>query len=452
MNLELLDPFARQVPDRVHATLDLPGAMHFRNHEAKAEKNAKASIENTEWKSVYHLAFNRRGTYIAAGYGSGAVAVFNVLNRMISALYPNQDPDASPESHGLGISSVSWSKRSRTLLTGSLGDFVIRMFDTTHPLGPEEGCPVLQSDDTKDSDEEAHQHLSKDGNIKDERVCTHSFEQTKNTGFKDIDRRFDFVKDDRHMAVRLFELGDKIQSKRLPPEVVPSDTQAVKRFPSISFSLPHKVGGSLQVHPRITTGGLIVLENGSLCIFYIHPSTWLEWGDPYEIQEPILVPIANGDKHHITCAAFGPHGDRIYAATKTGRALGFDVSELFALLTTNTATKLLPINNAHFDIPIPGGQSSWHLIASRNGKFFVINSADGVLRLFSAEECWEHPETVIKPIRTFQDVVSKVKFASFDLSGDGEFIVGGANGADHKYQVRSLAECMAAVMDFDICL
>ncbi|GAX10261.1 COMPASS component SWD1 [Fistulifera solaris] len=449
MNLELLDPFARQVPDRVHATLDLPGPMHFRNHhEAKEEKNAKIFVENTEWKSVYHLAFNRRGTYIAAGYGSGAVAVFNVLNRTISALYPNQSLDASPESHGLGISSVSWSKRSRTLLTGSLGDFVIRMFDTTHPLGPEEGCTVLQSEDTKESDEEAHQHLLKEGNTKDERVCTHSFDQTKSTGFRDIDRRFDFVKEDRQMALRVFNPGDEIQPKCLPPEFFPSDAVSMKRFPSISFSLPHKVGGSLQVHPRVTTAGLVVLENGSLCIFYIHPSTWLQWGDPYKVQEPVLISIANGDKHHITCAAFGPHGDRIYAATKNGRVLGFDVSKLLDRFTSkNTDAKVIPMISAHFDIAISGAQTSWHLIASRNGKFFVINSADGVLRLFSTDECWDRPEAVIKPMRTFQDVVSKVKFASFDLSGDGEFIVGGANGADHKYQLYVWNSSTGVLMD-----
>lgn len=438
MNLELLDPFARQVPDRVDATLALPAAMHFRHHEAKEEKNAKVSVEKTEWKSVYHIAFNRRGTYLAAGYGSGTVAVFNVLNRTISALYQNKDPDASPDKHGLGISSVSWSRRSRTLLTGSMGDSVIRMFDTTHPLGPEEGCMAVHSDDTKEYDEDNHQHVSKEGNVKDERVCMHSFDQTKNTGFKDVDRRFEFVKDDRHLVVRMFYPGEKMPSKRLPPERVPSDARAIKRFASISFSLPHKMGGSLQVHPRIPTGGLVVLEDGTLCVFYIHPSTWLEWGDRFDVLEPLLVPITHGDMQHITCAAFGPHGDRIYAGTKNGRALGFDVSRLFHLITANrtTTTTLSPITS-RFDILIPGGASSWHLIASRNGKFFVINSADGALRLFAVEEFWNRPEKFKKPIWTFQDVVSKVKFASFDLSGDGEYIIGGANGGDYKYEVRN---------------
>lgn len=437
MNLELLDPFARQVPDRVDATLDLPGAMHFHHHEAKEEKNAKVSIEKTEWKSAYHLAFNRRGTYIAVGYGSGTVAVFNVLNRTISALYRNKDPDASPDKHGLGISSVSWSRRSRTLLAGSLGDVVVRIFDTTHPFGAEEGSATLHFEEAKDNDEEASHLLAKEEKSNEDRVCTHSFEQTRNTGFKDNDQRFEFVKEDREMTVRTLDLGDEIPPKRLPPEVIPSDARGIKRFPSISFSLPHKVGGSLQIHPRIPTGGLVVLENGSLCVFYVHRSTWLDWTVPYEIQEPLLVPISNADKHHITCAVFDPHGDRIYAATKNGRALGFDVSQFWDLFTANNAEpKKLPFIKPRFDIPIPGGSSSWHLIASRNGNFFVINSADGALRLFSANECWDNPESVEKPVWTFQDVVSKVKFASFDLSGDGEYIVGGANGGDHKYEVR----------------
>ena len=140
MNLELLDPFGRQVPDRIDATIDLPAALHFRSHDGHEEtKKGNMVTEGTDWKSAFHVAFNRRGTYVAVGYGSGTVAVHDVLSRTLSALYRNEDEAASPSEPGLGISNVSWSRRSRTLLAGSIGDSRVHLFDTSHPYGPEEG-------------------------------------------------------------------------------------------------------------------------------------------------------------------------------------------------------------------------------------------------------------------------------------------------------------------------
>ena len=80
MNLELLDPFRRQIPDRVDATLNLPAVLHFRN-----KKIEKSETQDDDWKAANHVAFNRRGAYVAVGYGSGAVAVYDVLSRTLRA-------------------------------------------------------------------------------------------------------------------------------------------------------------------------------------------------------------------------------------------------------------------------------------------------------------------------------------------------------------------------------
>ena len=87
MNLELLDPFRKQIPDRIDSTLDLPAALHFRKKkDAKGKGSKKVSVDE-DWKSANHIAFNRRGSYIAVGYGSGTVGVYDVLSRTVSSLY-----------------------------------------------------------------------------------------------------------------------------------------------------------------------------------------------------------------------------------------------------------------------------------------------------------------------------------------------------------------------------
>ena len=95
MNLSLLDPFQRQIPDRIDATLQLPAHLHFRTPVPVNEipgaplygSPTSAAVVDSEWKAVYHVAYNRRGTYLAAGYGSGCVGVHNLLSRTLSALY-----------------------------------------------------------------------------------------------------------------------------------------------------------------------------------------------------------------------------------------------------------------------------------------------------------------------------------------------------------------------------
>ena len=142
MNLELLDPFRRQIPDRVDATLNLPAVLHSRK---KSDKN---DPDDEDWKAANHVSFNRRGAYIAVGYGSGTVGVYDILSRTLSGLYRSSngsgstddrdEPPSNMVSHG--VTSVTWSRRSRTIVAGSAGDSEVRVIDTTHPFGPEECC------------------------------------------------------------------------------------------------------------------------------------------------------------------------------------------------------------------------------------------------------------------------------------------------------------------------
>ena len=155
--------------------------------------------------------------------------------------------------------------------------------------------------------------------------------------------------------------------------------------------------------------------------------------------------IFKSSQHFVSSAAFDPQGEKIYAGTKEGNLLGFEVSSLFDGLEVgaSVAARIEP----SFTIIIPGGANVWSILISRNGQYLITNSADAALRLYATKECWTTPEEVEKPTWVFQDVVSKVKFASCDVSGDAEFVVGGANGNDNKYELYIWNTSTGALMD-----
>lgn len=213
MNLALLDPFRRQVPDRIDSTLTLGSDLHppLPNNRkpltiprsltataattttsqasggvkmediASAQsppaspattKRAEWSIPAAEdWISCHSVAFNRRGTYLAAGHLSGAVPIHDTLSRTVSAVYRppafgegvespplteadiknyiHKEPSGAQEQfeYRNGVTSLSWSKRSRLLLIAAVGDRNIRLVDNEHPLSINAGGAGNRGDD-----------------------------------------------------------------------------------------------------------------------------------------------------------------------------------------------------------------------------------------------------------------------------------------------------------------
>lgn len=659
MNLELIDPFGRQIPDRIDATFQLPAPLHFRNSTSaaaaaavvdskqaqqssssskkggggKASSLASSSAKNSsaspsssdeqEWKAAFHVTFNRRGTYLAVGYGSGTVAVFHAHTRSLSALYPSDDPDVSPNNVKEGVTSATWSRRSRTVLAGAAGDDVVRLFDATHRFGPDEACHgltdhplhqpaftagatggggIMGGDALGDGDDDtaaspaqiaapkvsarATAAASTSANATaggKQRVTLPNLialdsKQSKNTLFVDPCEttnhpsgnypQWVWSNERCHLSARIVRPGTTLRSdshqasgpsqstssqikeadadpsslvgrKRsrsmmtkedaiddesekgsdpqdagtasedrptntdepsvhpkkgtdaeTPQDVTPLEDYTpptdpkpsapaeapVKpwhRHPCVSLTFPHPVGGALQVCPRVPTGGLAALSDGSLVLFWVPPQSFVSssekpsmdlddssidhQNDENALLDPenpraLIVPLWNDD--WITCAAFDHHGDRVFAATKNGTLLGFRVADVWLALqgawagTGGPSGTLLPKVEPHFRLAI-GGSTAWHLLVSRNGKYLVVNSSDGALRLFrtkDVDDCDASGSPPPKPL-VFQDVVSKVKFVCCDLSGDGEYLVGGANGDDNKYELYIWNTTTGALLD-----
>jgi WD40 repeat protein len=407
----------------------LPPNLHFRHHELvkTPAKPKKSTTENEEWKAAYHVAFNRRGTYLACGYGSGTVAVFNTLSRTLSALYQSDDANVSPMNPGEGVTSVTWSRRSRTLLSGAAGETTAYLWDNSHPFGPDETAKGLEVSCDADDDAVSPRNSGKKKENNSRFVLPfHSLEQTANTSFVDVNMDYCFSKERRSLETIEIEMGSSMF--KIPREE--PRTKPIVKHPCVSFNFPLAVGGSLQVNPHISTGGLAALSNGSLYLFWNPSASFCSSDESSDGPKTVLIPLWNNPKHVLTCAAFGRCGNRVYAATKDGALLGFDVACIWEALVNQHDT--LPKVEPHFQITI-GGSTAWHLLVSRDGKYIVVNSSDGAIRLFNGQECWS--KQVDKPVWIFQDLVSKVKFACCDISGDSEYIVGGANGDENKYEL-----------------
>ena len=163
MNLELLDPFRRQIPDRIDSTLTIPPNIHPKR---TATAGSITSVKTTS------VEFNRRGTYVVTGHASGVVSVHDFSSRTLCSYYhpPTgyKQQYASPSmlryrtnhtSSKLGVWNAAlpipytatnhgtasndgnyimtrWSRNSRHLLVAHSNESVIRLIDNTHPNGP----------------------------------------------------------------------------------------------------------------------------------------------------------------------------------------------------------------------------------------------------------------------------------------------------------------------------
>jgi WD40 repeat protein len=472
MNLELLDPFGRQIPDRVDSTLHLPKSLHFpsnnndyNNNEKEVTPKSKISAsDELALKAVTFVAFNRRGSYIAVAYASGTIAIFDILSRTPSCIYRFQEEEEQQQKqHQRMITVISWSRRSRTLLVGCMGSPEVMLMDLTHPAGPEECCAQggVKINDTKDNGtgggedhggDRSHSPVHNPGKQNNSSSCKSiaesSFAARSNIDFHPKDSRvvstkmIQARKDDTTSGYTTYTTTSLSRRKGL----IPTKDSNVYRHPCVRFSFPEPLGGgsSLQIHPKDSLAGQAVLQDGSIVVFKVRQEAFetadvardisCEETDSLSPPHVFLSRVYESTDYIISCASFDPHGQKLYAATTGGKFMGFEVASLFEKFWSNESEEL-PSLEPNFVISLPGGARVWHILVSRNGRYVVLNSADAAIRLYETSECWRAPQNVEKPVFVFQDVVQKVKFVSCDISGDGEYIAGGAQGGDPRYQV-----------------
>ena len=461
-----------------------------------------------------------------------------------------------------GITSVTWSRRSRQMLSSSMGDAHVCLVDNTHPLGPSEvGLRKCRKSVGRGGSVAMSERNNKGGGTTATEQPQHSQDRSRSTtpvpgeegggdnheeggkgedgsplsskmngldsltvGISPVGENWkrarvisnlqilnpdlitaDIVKNSienkRSMdldqpTTSTWELTSQekridtkpsenrtMEERRIHVELQEEEEEPMntdnnsttmanrKLFPSINryqtliMKLPQPITGTVQIHPE-GNGGLACLEDGSLVLFSFPRDSFLEpcaLGSSTAQEEESnrsntgkVVYLTTGQEHSIACASFAKRGQVVYAATKKGKLLGFDVPSLLSDALFNTSYPLdssigriletskvilkdetiMPLGES-FHAKIPGGAVSNHLVSSHNGKMILVNSQDCSLRLYGTNEIWKESSKKdkgsaidLKPRFMFQDAVSKHQWACCDFSGDGEYVVGGCNNQE----------------------
>jgi len=437
MNLELLSASKDNLPDRVDASLSLPSSLSqpSSSKKKKLNKTTAVGVEGPDF-SAKCVSFNRRGNYVAVGYSTGSVAVFDILSRTVCALYKKSDNldgggDFTTIPEETGRVFLSWSRKSKSLLAGSSGDKCVRLIDTTHPHGPEE-C-VVEKKDEKDKE--------KDKGDEEPKLSLVAASADRKRSLE-IMALFGSESNPTHLTGSRVLPTQQIKSANssVIPEVdkehfsvahTSAKNSSVARFPVLSFEFSVPVAGSLQVHPKNTSAGVAVLEGGSLVAFYAPVNAW-------ELVDGVnpavkLVSITNDDEFSFTAASFDAYGEKVYGATSSGILVGFEVGSLYDRLAQDNENDIISPLKPGFTIQVPGGASVLQVLVNHKGDALILNCGDGMIRLFTTKDCWTTTEQSLKPKWVFQDSTNKLRFVSCDFSGNGKYVVAGANGADGKY-------------------
>lgn len=145
MNLELISAWTQcQVPDRVECELIPPECIAHPISSLPSSSSAtmllhrgkSAGLSNANTEVVpptpTSLAFNRRGHYLAAAYADGRVLIWDFYTRHggDALAGKNAVPALAIDAHARQATSVSWSRRSRQLLSSGM-DHAARLWDLT---------------------------------------------------------------------------------------------------------------------------------------------------------------------------------------------------------------------------------------------------------------------------------------------------------------------------------
>ena len=510
MNLALLNPFRRQLPDRIDSTLILPRSFHpprpastssgaattarrldpvtsqspvqesssppasssKRKQKALRKRKKNSGNQNTssqqedqndEWYSCFSVKFSHRGNYIIAGHGSGAVPYYDLTSRTLSSIFlpPHKDTmDQDSHLFSNGITSTSFSKRSRKVCIASFADDHICFIDNAHPFGTQDVVKGL-----------SHDLLLKKGkSVKMEKEDDYVSEKY------DASKKNDGVPMDINVKMQ-YERVRYITETKSWTECRGGNTMDHHQFnvwfQAIVMKLPSALGLCAEIHP-MGSGALACLQDGSLVLmhipvyaFYDGFHTDASHSDGYHT---VLSQPGSEDSmgqvlpYHVTAATFDSTGRNIYAVTKCGKLLFLELDEnyvrqMFPRADASTyenddrdmdmddvhsrkAFTTIVLSNLHF-LELGGNASGSQVRLSRNDQLLLVNAKD-TLKLYDVKEC-KNQEKLSKgqqkiqcePRFSFQDVVSKSKWYACDFSGDGEYVVGGCNNeeAGDRYEL-----------------
>lgn len=417
--------------------------------------------------------YSRRGTYLAVGHASGAVAIFDSTARTLVALYyyycksatataatirsdkaslpPVDTIKTTKEKRSNFITCASWSRKGTVLWISSKFQCVVQRVNLHHPnpdyyiLNPTSRCnnsntlPMNSKDGTSPG---TIVHL--DISIMNESI--------------DYDDHAPFVNNLGGST----STESKVKTKR--------NSEILAQVVELPMSVNSKTG--CIPHPREDYISMANLSDGSLVILYFPPFTSDNDMDAHDgnmntndsnISARLLYIVPPSSDHFINSATFDATGHYVLAITSSGVLLGFElkprviehfntiphyvyVTSLFIFersissqcnrseqdkLTTETSVNHKINDNK-------SSEQAYEIISTRNGDLIAINCFTEI-KLYDIKALLQQqpPADAIKPRQVFSDPINKSYFVSCDFSGDGEYIVGGKNNChtDSKYEL-----------------
>ena len=321
MNLALLDPFRKSSPDRVECTLSYPTLTD------------PALVERDETIDATAMSFNRRGTYLGVGYGTGSVIIWDFLSRTVARHIEDVHPDAE-------VFSVDWSRRGRVIFTSG-GDGFLALVQVDEVPCSITRIPFL--------DAYCLQHPATDE-----------------------------------------ESADLQQQLWI---------------------------NKAMLQPRTLNRALCVLSDGMLVvttlsndpqITIIHrPDNHTNSENNRKLSHPHKRPPS-----FVTHASFDKNGKHIFATTHSGHVHIYETSNYSLVSSFKVQGSSSPIKSITF---------------SKDGKMFLLNSSDSVIRLFRSDSRDGRPRL------SYQDIINKVKWKDCCFSHDGEHVVGASTS---RYSVN----------------
>jgi len=467
MNLALLDPFRRQLPDRIDSTLILPTNFHPLANEAlnehqdeleqdqdeygedtknkktkkskskpkpkpksKSRKGSETISAPNKFEECLSLSYNRRGLYLASCYKSGAVAVYDFTARTLVALYH------IPLSHNSGIDRMSWSRRSRRILCASTSSCDIYILQNHREHAKRNWPPVNPAfiKNEKDLfDSPSAQEVS------DIATATQSLRSLALQSYTELILP---SQNDNDILVN-FPAQSEPPKEFIWKNCGSSVEMACNTNEQIQITLPLPVGeGGVMLHPIDSCLGLAVTQDGSLLLFCIpfdkSQGTYLNYSmmfplsasPPFKESSNISSSESfdkekNEPDYIILCASYNKKGNIIFAGTDCGHLLIFDLT-----FSENNSTRIITPSNPSNVVEISPKSSITHIKMSRNGQCLLLNSNDGTLRLHDISSLLNAKcdrKNNVTPQMTFQDPMSKNQWISPCFSGDGEFVIAGVN-------------------------
>jgi hypothetical protein len=233
-------------------------------------------------------------------------------------------------------------------------------------------------------------------------------------------------------------------------QVTSSTTIPCIRHPLILLQLPQPLGGTCQFHPTYDDIGVIRMVDSSLALVHIPRIAFYEMlphqatSNDHDVEHSHIFgsvdmelrnlleeaeanmaanvlyltqpskdddAITSSKQYSVNCAAFGKgkHVDILYAVTKCGSLLGFEITPSLIQMLQGKGRECQDGSiQPKFVVKLPGSASATQLVV--NEKHLLMNSTDCALRLYNVDELWSNKVCLTNPHSVFQDLVSKAPF------------------------------------------